>query len=56
LIVEKAGSALNTCDLVEEPKTFEEAYFHPDANRKMIYQEAIMKEYKEMSTKLVVIM
>jgi hypothetical protein len=41
---------------VEEPKTFEEAYFHLDVDQKMICQEAILKENKEMSTKLVVIM
>jgi len=53
LIVEKADVALNAVELVEEPKTFEEAYFHPDSDQKMKWQEAISKEFEEMSAKRV---
>ena len=44
LIVEKAGIALNAFDLVEEPKTFEEAFFHPDADQKLKWQEKNLKK------------
>ena len=53
LIVEKADVALNAVELVEEPKTFEEAYYHPDSDLKMKWQEAISKEFEEMSAKRV---
>ena len=35
LVLEKADVALNAVNLVEEPKTFEEAFYHPDADYKI---------------------
>jgi hypothetical protein len=48
LIVEKADVALNAVDLAEGPKTFEEAYFHPDAEQKMKWQEDISRNESKM--------
>ena len=36
---------------IPEPKTFEEAYYHPDSDLKMKWQEAISKEFEEMKSK-----
>jgi hypothetical protein len=53
LVIESADVAFNTVDMVEEPKTFDEAYNHPNANHRLTWQEAISKEFDEMSAKRV---
>jgi hypothetical protein len=50
-VVESANIAFNTLDLVEEPKTFDEAYNHPNTNDRILWKEAISKEFNEMSAK-----
>jgi hypothetical protein len=51
-VIESADIALNTVDVVEEPKTFEEASSHPNAaNHRLKWQEAILKEFPKMSAK-----
>jgi hypothetical protein len=44
-----ADIAFNTVDMVEEPKTLDEAYNHPNANHRLKWQEKISKELDEMS-------
>jgi hypothetical protein len=45
MIVETADFAFNTGDVVKDPKRFDEAYNHPEADKK------IMKEFKEAKAK-----
>ena len=51
LVVESANFAFNSLDLVEEPKTFAEAYNNPITNDKIKWREAISKEFDDMSAK-----
>jgi histone deacetylase 1/2 len=51
LIVECANFAFNSLDLVEEPKSFAEAYKNPNLNDKIKWREAISKEFDDMSSK-----
>ena len=52
LVVESANFAFNSLDLVvEEPKTFAEAYNSPNLNDKIKWREAISKEFDDMSAK-----
>jgi hypothetical protein len=53
LVLESANFAFKTLDLVEEPKTFAEAYNHPNTNDKFKWREAILKEFNDMSAKRV---
>jgi hypothetical protein len=45
LEVEKSDVALNALDLLEEPETFEEAFYHLDADHKIKWQWANSKEF-----------
>ena len=36
---------------VEEPDTFEDAWNHPDEKERMLWHEAIKKEFKDMNAK-----
>jgi Reverse transcriptase (RNA-dependent DNA polymerase) len=51
LVVESANFAFNSLDLVEEPKTFAEAYHNPNSNDKIKWREAISKEFDDMIAK-----
>jgi Reverse transcriptase (RNA-dependent DNA polymerase) len=51
LVVESVNFAFNSLDLVEEPKTFAEAYNNPNTNDKIKWREAILKEFDDMSAK-----
>jgi hypothetical protein len=51
LVVESVNFAFNSLDLVEEPKTFAEAYKNPHLNDKIKWREAILKEFNDMSAK-----
>jgi hypothetical protein len=51
LVVESANFAFNSLDLVEEPKTFAEAYNSPKTHDKIKWREAISKEFDDMSAK-----
>jgi hypothetical protein len=51
LVVESVDIAFNLLNGVEEPKTFGEAYNHPNANHRLKGQETISKEFDEMSHK-----
>ena len=57
LIIDLANIATtNSADLVPkyvEPKTFNEAWFHPDEYQRKMWREAISKEYRDMSTRVV---
>jgi Reverse transcriptase (RNA-dependent DNA polymerase) len=51
LVVKSANFEFNSLDLVEEPKTFAEAYNSPNTNDKIKWREAISKEFDDMSAK-----
>jgi hypothetical protein len=51
LVVESANFAFNSFDLVEEPKTFVEAYNYLNTNDNVKWREAISKEFDDMSAK-----
>ena len=57
LIIDLANIATtNSADLVPkyvEPKTFNEAWFHPDEYQRKMWREAISKEYCGMRTRVV---
>jgi hypothetical protein len=48
LVLEKADIGLNLIDCLKEPKTFEDAYYHPNLEERMKWREAISKEFDEM--------
>jgi Reverse transcriptase (RNA-dependent DNA polymerase) len=49
LVVESANFVFNSLDLVEEPKTFAEAFNNPNTKDKIKWREAISKEFDDMS-------
>jgi Reverse transcriptase (RNA-dependent DNA polymerase) len=51
LVVESANFAFHSLDLVEESKTFAEAYNNPSTNDKIKWREAISEEFDDMSAK-----
>jgi hypothetical protein len=51
LVVESADIALSTIDVVKEPKTFDEAYNHPNASHRHKWQEELSKEFDNMGAK-----
>jgi hypothetical protein len=51
LLVESANFAFNSLDLVEEPRSFAEAYNNCNTNDKIKWREAISKEFDDMSAK-----
>jgi Reverse transcriptase (RNA-dependent DNA polymerase) len=51
LVVESANFAFHSLDLVEEPKTFAEAYNSHNLNDKIKWRQAISKEFDDMSAK-----
>jgi phage terminase large subunit len=51
LVVESADIALSTIDVVKEPKTFDEAYNHPNASHRHKWQEELSMEFDNMSAK-----
>jgi phage terminase large subunit len=48
MIVETADFAFNLVDLVKDPESFDEAYNHPEADKKIMWHRAILKEFEEM--------
>jgi hypothetical protein len=51
MIVETADFAFNLVDLVKDPESFDEAYNHPEADKKIMWCRAISKEFEEMEAK-----
>ena len=51
MIVETADFAFNLVDLVKDPENFDEAYNHPEADKKIMWRRAISKEFEEMEAK-----
>ena len=51
MIVETADFAFNMVDLVKDPESFEEAYHHPEAGKKIMWRRAISKEFEDMEAK-----
>jgi hypothetical protein len=51
MIVETADLVFNMVDLVKDPESFHEAYNHPEANKKIMWRRAILKEFEEMEAK-----
>jgi len=51
MIVETAHFAYNMVDIVKDPESFDEAYNHPEANKKVMWRRAILKEFEEMKAK-----
>ena len=51
MIVETADFAFNTVDLVKDPESFDEAYNHPETDKKIMWRRAISKEFEEMKAK-----
>ncbi len=51
MIVETAAFAFNLVDLVKDPESFDEAYNHPEADKKIMWRRAISKEFEEMEAK-----
>jgi hypothetical protein len=48
MIVKTADFAFNMVDLVKDPESFDEAYNHPNADKKIMWRRAISKEFEEM--------
>jgi hypothetical protein len=51
MIVKTADFAFNLVDLVKDPESFNEAYNHPEADKKIMWHRAISKEFEEMEAK-----
>jgi hypothetical protein len=51
VIVKTADFAFNMVDLVKDPESFDEAYNHPEAEKKIMWRCAISKEFEEMKAK-----
>jgi hypothetical protein len=49
LIMDQADWALSTVDDCLEPRTFDEAWNHPDEDQRVKWHEAIHKEFKDMT-------
>jgi Reverse transcriptase (RNA-dependent DNA polymerase) len=47
----KQDFAFNLVDLVKDPESFDEAYNHPEADKKIMWRRAILKEFEEMEAK-----
>jgi hypothetical protein len=51
MIVKTADFAFKMVGLVKDPESFDEAYNHPKANKKIMWRRAISKEFKELKAK-----
>jgi phage terminase large subunit len=51
MIVKTADFAFNMVDLVKDPESFDEAYNHPEVDKKIMWPCAISKELEEMKAK-----
>jgi hypothetical protein len=50
MIVKTADFAFNMVDLVKDPESFDEAYNHPEADKKLMWRRAISKEFSNRQT------
>ena len=51
LVEERADFAFSMVDLVKDPESFEDAFNHPEIDKKMKWRHAISKEFEEMKSK-----
>jgi hypothetical protein len=48
MIIESADIAFNMMDFVKDPECFEEAYNHPEVDKKIKRRYATLKEFEEI--------
>ena len=51
LVEERADFACSVADLVKDPESFEDAFNHPEIDKKMKWRHTISKEFEEMKAR-----
>jgi hypothetical protein len=51
LVEERADFEFSMVDLVKDPESFEDAFNHPEINKKMNWRHEISKQFKEVKSK-----
>ena len=51
LLEERADFAFSMVDLVKDPESFEDAFNHPEFDKKIKWRHAILKEFEEMKSR-----